>query len=159
MRWRREFCCQWVSWWRWRWGRGDGRGRGGWDVGLGSSGCGFLREVLEDWVLGGYLWLACYWSVVQDGIKTYRFFLWIDGPGEGVYLVEDPDCFFAEWLADLCDWGCEDCSVFDRGLEADVGFVAEEGCEDLFAELVGEGEQGDGHGCCVGENDLSPGTL
>ena len=121
---------------------------------MGSSGCGFLREVLEDWVLGGYLWLACYWSVVQDGIKTYRFFLWIDGPGEGVYLVEDPDCFFAEWLADLCDWGCEDCSVFDRGLEADVGFVAEEGCEDLFAELVGEGEQGDGHGCCVEERTI-----
>ena len=59
-------------------------------------------------------------------------------------MVEDPDCFFAEWFADLCDWGCEDCSVFDLGLEADVGFVAEEVCEDLFAELVGEGEEGDG---------------
>lgn len=75
---------------------------------------------------------------------TYRF--WIDGPGESVYLVEDASRFFAEWFADLRDWGGEYCSVFDWRLESDVAFVAEEGGEDLFAELVGEGEEGDGHG-------------
>jgi hypothetical protein len=37
--------------------------------------------------------------------------------------------------------------------------VAEQSCEDLFAELVGEGEERDGHDCCDDENDLSPETL
>jgi hypothetical protein len=68
---------------------------------------------------------------------TYRF--WIDGPCESVCLVEHSDCFFSQCFADLCDWGCEHCSAFDRVLESDVAFVAEEGCEDLFAELVREG--------------------
>jgi hypothetical protein len=88
---------------------------------------------------------------------TYRF--WIDGPSESVYLVEDANRFFAEWFADLRDWECEHCSVFDRGLESNAAFVAEEGGEDLFAELIGEGKEGDGHGCCDGETDLSPETL
>jgi hypothetical protein len=44
-------------------------------------------------------------------------------------------------------------------LESNAAFVAEEGGEDLFAELIGEGKEGDGHGCCDGETDLSPETL
>jgi hypothetical protein len=88
---------------------------------------------------------------------TYRF--WIDGPSKSVYLIEDADRFFAEWFADLHYWRCEHCSVFDRRLKPDATFVAEKGGEDLFAELVGEGEEGDGHCCCVGENYLSPESL
>lgn len=70
-----------------------------------------------------------------NSVWTHRF--GIDDPDKRVDLVEYPDRFFTQWFADLHDWGCKYRSALDGFLESDAAFVAEQCCEDLFAELVG----------------------